>query len=143
MPPADGRTPWIAPFGPIESFAFSRAAIEALAFNEQLPAFAEWELFLRIAMTRPIAAGDAVGAVVHAANGSAETFARYAQLPAIAAYVHQTFRSDDPAIAADRAAYAQRLAGALAPGPAAASAVDGIVRLVGIASGGELVAGVR
>jgi glycosyltransferase involved in cell wall biosynthesis len=143
MPPAESRAPWIAPFGPIESFAFTRAALELIAYNEQLPAFAEWDLFLRIAMTTPIAASDDVGAMVHVGNGTADAFARFAQLPAIAAAVHQTFRSDDPAIAVDRDAFLRRIESALALGPAASSSVDGIVRLFAAASGGELVAGVR
>jgi glycosyltransferase involved in cell wall biosynthesis len=137
MPPGEGRLPWTALFGPIESFVFTRAALDARSsFNEAMP-FPEWEFFLRVASALQVAAVPSAIAAIYARAGSDATFARFSALPSVAAALHNRYGASDPAIAAERDAFMRRMHTLIAQGPQQSTTVDAIVRLYAAACGGE------
>jgi glycosyltransferase involved in cell wall biosynthesis len=141
MAPNEQVLPWSALFGPIESFAFTRAALDAkTSFDERLSTFSEWEFFLRIAASLPVVAVPAAVAIVHAAAGSEETFARFSHLLPVATTIHQTYAANDPSIISAREAYVARLRALLATERSAQTTVDAIVRLYASACGGDVLA---
>lgn len=140
MPPGESRLSFIAPFGPIESLAFTRAAIDLVGpFNEQLPAFAAWEFLLRVQVQAPVAAVDSP-VFVHVAAGAGDVYAQCAALPAIARAVHGSFSSAEASVRIEREAYLRNLQSVLDRGPEAASSAAGILQLLGAANGTDLIA---
>jgi len=140
MPPSDVRLPWSALFGPVESLAFTRAALDTCGpFNERVAAFAEWEFFLRAAHGMPLSAIDSP-VVVNATAGTLDAFAQFAALPQTAGAVHGAFRTEDATVTADRATFARDLTAVLGEGGAASASAEGIERLFRIACGGTLLA---
>lgn len=143
MPPSESRLSFTAPFGPIESLAFTRAAIDRVGpFNEQLPAFTAWEFLLRVQLQSSVAAVSSP-VFVHIAAGSAEAYAQCAVLPAIARAVHAAFTSAEASVRIEREAYLRNLQSMLDRGPEAAANAAGIVQLLEVANGMDLIAGIR
>jgi glycosyltransferase involved in cell wall biosynthesis len=139
LAPGQHRLLWSAPFGPLETLAFTRTGLNGLMFNESLPAYTEWEMFLRMAMRGVIATVDSV-ATVHARAGTTATFDRCADLPRIARALYNVFRNEDALVVAEREQYLQQLEGAVDLGVELGKTADGIVRLEAAASGRAIVA---
>jgi O-antigen biosynthesis protein len=140
MPPDESRLSFIAPFGPIESLVFSRAAVDrVMPFNEQLPAFTAWEFLLRVQVQSPVAPVDSP-VFVHVAAGSGDVFQQCASLPAIARAIHGAFSTHEASVRIEREAYLRNLESVLGRGPEAASGAAGIAQLLGAANGTDLIA---
>lgn len=140
MPPSESRLSYIAPFGPMESLVFTRAAVDrAQPFNERLPAFTAWEFLLRLQMQLPVAAVDSP-VILHVMAGSTEVHEQYAALPAVARAVHAAFSTSDASVRIERDAFLRNLQSVLDRGPAAAPTAGEIAQLLRAASGADLLA---
>jgi hypothetical protein len=140
MPPSESRLSFIAPFGPMESLVFTRAAVDlAQPFNERLPAFTVWEFLLRLQVRLPVAAVDSP-AIVHAVAGSTEVYDQCAALPAVVRAIHAAFSTEDASVRIEREAYLRNLQRALERGPAACASAGGVAELLQAANGTDLLA---
>jgi hypothetical protein len=139
LAPAEHRLLWSAPFGPLETLAFTRTGLNGYYFNESLPAYTEWEMFLRLALNGVIGTVNSVS-TVHARAGMTATFARCSDLPRIARALYNVFRNEDALVVAEREHFLQQLEGAIDLGLEVAKTPDGIVRLEAAASGRAIVA---
>jgi glycosyltransferase involved in cell wall biosynthesis len=136
-PPNESQLPFVAPFGPLESIAFTRILIDGCGtIDERLGVFAEWEFFVRAALSSPVIAVDSRIAL----GAPSIPLERFADLPAFARSLHAMFRTNDEAMVAKRDAYLRLLERELAGGLPATS--DAVERLLQTAYGTELLAGV-
>jgi hypothetical protein len=134
-PPNEAQLPFVAPFGPLETLAFTRVLIDGCRpIDERLGVFAEWEFFVRAALSAPVIAVDSRIAL----GAPSIPLERFTNLPAFARSFHDMFRTDDPAIREKRAAYLQLLDRELAGG--LPSSGEGVERLLQTAYGTELLA---
>jgi O-antigen biosynthesis protein len=135
-PPHDGQLAFVAPFGPLDSLAFTRNLIDSSGpFNEGITAFAEWEFFARAALSSGIVALDSR---VILTGQACIPLDRFTELPAFARTVHGAFRSDDAGTIAKRDAYLHALERTLAGGFPESN--DAVERLVRVAYGMDLLA---
>ena len=140
MPPNESRLSFVAPFGPMESLVFTRAAVDlAQPFNERLPAFTVWEFLLRLQVRLPVVAVDSP-AIVHAVAGSREVYDQCAALPPIVRAIHAAFATEDASVRIEREAYLRNLQHALDRGPAACASASGVAQLLQAANGTDLLA---
>ncbi len=142
LPPSDRRSAHVAPYGPIEAFAFTRQAIDiAGLFDGRAGVFSEWEYYLRASGNGPSVAFDSAPAVYAAEPNAA--FAQISNLPAMARMIHAAYPTADASINAEREAYLRNLDSLIAQGPSAVATPEGLERLLIAAYGTELLAGAR
>ena len=140
MPVTETRLPYVAPFGPIESLVFTRAALDRVgAFSERVPKFTAWEFLLRLQAQVPLAAAESP-VIVHIPIALNAVFEECALLPAVARAVYNAFATEDPAIRIERDAYLRNLQAVLEAGPAQGSTPGGIAALLRAANGTDLLA---
>lgn len=134
-PPNESQMPFVAPFGPLETLAFTRALIDGCGtIDERLGVFAEWEFFVRAALSAPVIAVDSRIAL----GAPSIPLERFNDLAAFARSLHEMFRTDDVGLTAKRGAYLRLLEHELAGGlPSTSEAVE---RLLQTAYGTELLA---
>jgi glycosyltransferase involved in cell wall biosynthesis len=142
IPPSEGRLSFIAPYGPIESLAFTRRTLDRSGpFNSGIAAFADWEFFLR---SLPNSTAMALESTVTLARPPThEQFAMISGLPAVARMLHAAYASNDEWLVNARASYLRSLDEAIAAGGDAATTPVGLGRLLVSAYGTELFAGTR
>jgi O-antigen biosynthesis protein len=142
IPPTEGRLSFIAPYGPIESLAFTRRTIDRSGpFNSGIAAFADWEFFLR---SLPNSIAMAVESVVALARPPThEQFAMISALPGVAKMLHTAYASTDEWLVNARETYLRSLESVIAAGGEAATTPVGLGRLLVSAYGMELFAGTR
>jgi glycosyltransferase involved in cell wall biosynthesis len=142
IPPAEGRLSFIAPYGPIESLAFTRRTVDRTGpFNAGLNAFADWEFFLRVLPGSAALALDSVAVVPQ--PPAAEQYVGITELPAVARMLHAAYATEDPWMVDARAAYLRNLEAVIAAGAGAVATPVGLGRMLVSAYGTELFAGAR
>ena len=142
IPPSEGRLSFIAPYGPIESLAFTRRTIDRSGpFNSGIGAFADWEFFLR---SLPNSTAMALESDVTLARPPAhEQFAMISALPGVARMLHTAYATTDEWLINARETYLRSLESVIAAGGDAAKTPAGLGRLLVNAYGMELFAGTR
>ncbi len=142
LPPTDRRGAHIAPFGPIESLAFTRQAVDiAGLFDARMPAFPEWEFYLRASSNGPSVAFDSAPAVAAIEPNAA--FEQIKNVPGLARIIYPAYPTTDASIIAERDAYLHNLELLIAQGAASVASPEGFERLLIAAYGTELLAGAR
>jgi glycosyltransferase involved in cell wall biosynthesis len=142
IPAGDGNLSYIAPYGPIESLAFTRRTLDrAGSFNDGMPVFADWEFYLRaLPNAKALAVDSAVSLAMPPVH---EQFAAISGLPDVARMLHRAYATADDGMQRAREVYVRNLDNAIAGGTVAAETPAGLGRLLVCAYGTELFAGAR